>query len=74
MKWFIFKLVAVFSALLAAPMFIKGPDGQPIMSPSDWVPDNAWEKLVDLASGVVDGVERSVESVGAAGTGSPPPG
>ena len=61
MKWFIFKLVAVFGALLAAPMFINGPDGKPIMSPDDWIPDRALERLVEFAGGLFDKAERAGE-------------
>lgn len=34
------KLIfVVLAAAIIAPMFIKGPDGEPIMSLSDWIPE-----------------------------------
>ena len=36
MKKIIFVMLA---AALIAPMFIKGPDGKPIMTLSDWIPE-----------------------------------
>jgi hypothetical protein len=36
----VYKLIALaLIAALAAPMLIKGPDGKPIMSWKDWLPD-----------------------------------
>jgi len=36
MKKIIFIALA---AAIIAPMFIKGPDGEPIMTISDWIPE-----------------------------------
>ncbi|MBT8139272.1 MAG: DUF4124 domain-containing protein [Gammaproteobacteria bacterium] len=47
MKWFTFKWLAVLGALLVAPMLIKGPDGKPIMSISDWIPNDLLESAGD---------------------------
>ena len=44
-------------------MFINGPDGKPIMSPDDWIPDQALARLVEFASGVFDQAERAGASV-----------
>lgn len=47
MKWFAFKLIALLCVLLAAPMFIKGPDGLPIMSLDDWIPRDLFNTVGD---------------------------
>lgn len=45
---------------LVAPMFIKGPDGKPLMSIDDWIPKDA-VALVDKVSDLKDGAP-TVES------------
>lgn len=58
MKWFTFKLVAVLAVLLAAPLFIPGPDGKPIMTLDDWIPRdlvNSAGKAAELAGSLADG-------------------
>ena len=43
------KLLLIIPVLaLIAPMFITDPDGEPIMTPTDWVPDKP--TLIDSAS------------------------
>ncbi|NNC54201.1 MAG: DUF4124 domain-containing protein [Pseudomonadales bacterium] len=49
MKWFAFKLIAVMGALLAAPMFIVGPDGEPLMSVQDWIPHDLLQTAGDAS-------------------------
>ena len=44
-----FSILAALGAAAAAPMFIKGPNGEPLMSFDDWVPQDAIA-LVDKVS------------------------
>lgn len=43
-------LIAIVAAFVL-PMFIKGPDGEPIMSLSDWVPSTPDVNLPSVGSG-----------------------
>ena len=50
MKKLMYKLMFLaLMAMLAVPMFIKGPNGEPLMSMDDWVPDT-------------DGIKRKIDS------------
>lgn len=47
-----------------APMYIKGPDGKPLMSLDDWIPKDAIA-LIDKASDIAE--DTSLQSGGASG-------
>lgn len=49
MKFSHFSILAALGAAATAPMFIKGPNGKPLMSLDDWVPKDAIA-LVDKVS------------------------
>lgn len=63
---FTFKIVLLLAVVLIAPLYIPGPDGQPIMSIDDWIPrdliasmGSAANKLTDTAEDLGDGMTGS---------------
>ena len=62
MKMLGFKLVMLLLVgVVAMPMLIPGPDGEPIMTPGDWIPSDTIGALLNFGDHVVDAVEAGVE-------------
>jgi hypothetical protein len=67
MKILSIKLLFLLIALgVIAPMFIRGPDGEPIMTVDDWVPHSviAWsENVINGLGGWVDGLSSEASLI-----------
>ena len=59
----ILMLAGLIGALVIGPMYIKGPTGEPIMTPEDWVPE-ALEQPTNLTGEVPAGVFRWTDADG----------
>ena len=75
MKMLGFKLLfLLLISCVALPMFIKGPDGQPIMTLDDWIPHNAIAWVKQAMGGASDMIDNAAEMVGDSPLGNGPAG
>lgn len=63
-----FSVVVMLGILLVGPMLLPGPDGEPIMTPDDWIPHTLIATLMGGADKVSDIVEDGVGGVEAMGS------
>lgn len=75
MKMLGFKILfLLLISCVALPLFMKGPDGQPIMTLDDWIPHNAIAWVKQVIGGASDMIDNASEMAGDSPLGNGPAG